>query len=95
MMESTLMTTTETENLSMHTTETQPPDGTDRFPELMVERELVEFLRIPAVSHAEDPHHVVLNLRRARGLPAVHLCRQPLYWKPAIRKWLESQQKVG
>ena len=61
------------------------------FPELMTEPELVQFLRIPEVGKGEDFANVVKNLKRMRGLPCVHICRQPLYPREAIRKWIAEQ----
>jgi len=61
------------------------------WPDLMTESELVEYLRIAEVSKAGNFKHVVANLKRMRDLPCLHLCRQPLYWLPAIRKWLQEQ----
>ena len=69
--------------------------GQNGFPELLTESELIEFLRVPLVSRAENPHHVIEHLRRMRGLPCVHICRQPLFWKPAIRDWLQQQVEAG
>ena len=67
-----------------------PSDG---FPELMTERELVEFLRIPAVSKSDDYGNVISNLKRMRGLPCIHICRQPLYPREAIQLWIKQQTK--
>jgi hypothetical protein len=64
---------------------------TDGFPELMTEQEVVEFLRIPAVSKAGDHKNVIANLKRMRDLPCIHICRQPLYPRAAIRRWIREQ----
>jgi hypothetical protein len=61
------------------------------FPELMTESEVIEFLRIPAVSKADNYSNVVENLRRMRDLPCIHICRQPLYPREAIRAWIQQQ----
>jgi hypothetical protein len=61
------------------------------FPEIMTESELVEFLRIPAVSKAQDFHNVIRNLKRMRDLPCIHICRQPLYPREAVMKWVKEQ----
>ena len=61
------------------------------FPELLTEDELVEFLRIPLVSRTGNHHNVVEHLKRARGLPCLHISKQPLYWLPAIRDWIQQQ----
>jgi len=57
------------------------------FPRLMTETELVHFLRIPDVSQAANPRHVVENLKRFHQLPCIHISRQPLYPLAAVRKW--------
>lgn len=43
---------------------TAPEHQLDVFPELMIENELVEFLRIPEVSNGQDHANVVKNLKR-------------------------------
>ena len=64
-------------------------------PELMTESELIEFLRIPELSDSKDYHNVIENLKRARGLPRIHICRKALYPKKAILEWVERQIGVG
>ena len=71
--------------------EAEPNNLSGNFPELMTEQELVEFLRIPAVSKADDHGNVIANLKRMRDLPCIHICRQPLYPREAIRLWIEQQ----
>ena len=66
-------------------------DNDTFFPELMTESEVIQFLRIPQISKADDYANVVKNLKRMRGLPSVHICRQPLYPREAIRHWIEQQ----
>lgn len=66
-------------------------EQTHEYHNLMTQTDLVAYLRIPEISNAEDPGNVIDNLRRMRGLPVLHLCRQPMYWKPAIDQWIESQ----
>ncbi len=61
------------------------------WPDLMTESELVEYLRIPEVSKAKDYGCVVDNLKRAHGLPCIHIARQPLYPVAAIRRWVEEK----
>ena len=61
------------------------------FPEIMTEAELLHFLRIPDVSRAVDPHHVVENLKRFHQLPCIHISRQPLYPLTAVRRWIEDK----
>ena len=65
------------------------------FPELMTAQELIEFLRIPEVSKSEDYGNVIANLRRMRRLPCIHICRQPLYPREAIRRWIAEQVEKG
>ncbi len=60
------------------------------MPELMTEQELIEYLRIPEISHASDYRNVIANLKRMRHLPRVHLCNKPLYPKTAIDQWLQE-----
>jgi len=61
------------------------------FPDLMTEDELIAYLRIVEVSKAEDPHHAVEHLKRMRGLPCIHVCKQPLYPLVAIRTWIQRE----
>ena len=65
------------------------PDPSD----LMTEAELIRFLRIPEVSKAKDHGSVIENLKRMRGLPCIHISRQPLYPRDAISRWIE--QEIG
>jgi hypothetical protein len=65
------------------------------FPELMTRKELATFLRIHEVSKADSIENVIVNLQRMRDLPVVHISRQPLYWLPAVRDWLDRQVKVS
>ena len=61
------------------------------YPELMTEKELIEYLRIPEVSRAKDYHNVINNLKRFHGLPRIHICGQPLYPRKEIDKWIEQR----
>lgn len=61
----------------------------------MTEDEVIEFLRIPEVSGDFNPHNVIDNLRRARGLPCMHISRQPLYYLPAVHKWIRGEIEKG
>lgn len=61
------------------------------WPDLLTESELVEYLRIADVSRAKNFRYVIDNLKRMRGLPSIHICRQPLYPLSAIRKWVEEK----
>ena len=68
------------------------PDGQYRpCPELMTEKELIDFLRIPEISKAKDFHNVVANLRRFHDLPCIHICGQPLYPREAILEWIRNR----
>ena len=60
-------------------------------PELMTEEELVQFLRIPLISNAQDHHHVIENLKRIHNLPCIHICNKSLYPLNAIRRWIEEK----
>ena len=71
--------------------EAEPDNLSGNFPELMTEQELVEFLRIPEVSKADDHANVIKNLKRMRDLPCIHIARQPLYPLASVRLWIEQQ----
>jgi len=58
---------------------------------LMTQPELVQYLRIPEISKAENYDNVIENLRRFHNLPSVSICRQPLYPKPLVNKWVLEQ----
>jgi hypothetical protein len=75
--------------------ETEHNNFLGSFPELMTEAEVIEYLRIPAVSKSEDYGNVIANLKRMRDLPCIHICRKPLYPREAIRKWIEEQLGKG
>ena len=62
--------------------------------ELLTEEELITYLRIPEVSKATNHHNVIENLKRMHDLPCIHICRQPLYPKKAIRKWIEEKTNL-
>jgi len=63
----------------------------DGFQELMTEQELIQFLRIPLVSRANNHKNVVDNLKRMHDLPCIHICKQPLYPLVAVRRWIEEK----
>jgi hypothetical protein len=73
------------------------PDGNGGFvpcPILMTEPELARLLRIPELNRPADCSVIIANLRRAQGLPCVHISRQPLYPLSSVLKWLdENAQK--
>lgn len=66
-------------------------NNTNGFPELLTEKELIDFLRIPLISKANNRNNVIENLKRMHGLPCIHICRQPLYPLSAIRKWITEK----
>ena len=66
-----------------------------RFPEIMTRSELARYLRIDVASKSQNFDNVIINLQRMRNLPVVHICRQPLYWLPAVRDWLKQQVERG
>jgi hypothetical protein len=65
--------------------------NTVRFPELMTQPELIEYLRIPDVSSAGDYGNVIDNLKRFHGLPCIHISKQPLFPLQAIRHWVQEK----
>ena len=64
---------------------------TDSFRELMTQDELIEFLRIPKISKAEDHNNVISNLKRMHDLPCIHISKQPLYPLVAVRQWIKEK----
>jgi hypothetical protein len=77
---------------------TTPIERDDMFnesTELMLEDELIEFLRIPQISRSKNYHNVVAHLKRHRGLPCIHICRQPLYSKESIRQWIRESAETS
>ena len=63
-------------------------------PDLMTEAELVEYLRIPEVSAANNPRNVIDNLKRAKNLPCIHISNKCLYPRDAVRDWIMQQIKI-
>ena len=61
------------------------------MPELMTENELIDFLRIPEISNAQNLSHVIENLKRMHDLPCVHICRKPLYPLKNVLEWVDQQ----
>ena len=59
-------------------------------PTVMTEDELIRFLRIPEISSAGDYRHVIENLKRAHGLPRIHLCGRTVYLTDSVRQWLQQ-----
>lgn len=66
----------------------KPHKASDTFPELMVQQELIEFLRIPEITRAENYDNVIDNLKRMHGLPCIHICKKPIYPLTAVRDWV-------
>ncbi len=66
------------------------PDGRP-VPNLMTEKEVIEFLRIPEITTATDHHNVIYNLKRYRGLPRIHICRRTLYPRDAVLEWINNE----
>ncbi len=72
------------------------PDGNGGFtpcPELLTEEEVIRFLRIPQVSKSSNYGNVIANLKRMHGLPCIHICKQPLFPRDAILKWVEEKMQ--
>ena len=69
------------------------PLSANSHPDLMTEVELIEYLRIPELSNAKNAHNVIENLKRARGLPVLHICNKALYPLQAVRQWVAEQTK--
>ncbi len=71
------------------------PDQPQTFPDLLTEAELIEYLRIPSITSATNPHNVIEHLKRFRGLPRIHICNKTLYPRRAILDWIENQTRNG
>lgn len=86
MIESKINTTTEIPTILL--------DGDGGFklcPSLLTEDELIRFLRIPEISKARNYHNVIAHLKRFRNLPCIHICRQPLYPREAVLRWITEE----
>ncbi len=64
-------------------------------PTIMIEEELIRFLRIPEISNARSHRNVVENLKRTRGLPRIHLCGKTVYLTDSVKAWLEDHITYG
>ena len=64
-------------------------------PTVMTEEELIQFLRIPEISNATNHRHVIENLKRAHGLPRIHLCGRAVYLTDSVKAWLEKHVVCG
>jgi hypothetical protein len=67
--------------------------GFTPYPDLLTEAELIRLLRISEISKAKNYRNVIASLKRFRGLPCIHVCRQPLYPRDAIMEWVKEQTK--
>lgn len=70
-----------------------PADAPFAHPVLLTEHELINLLRIPEVSGAQDYHNVVENLKRMHDLPCIHISKTPLYPFEAVREWILDKVK--
>ena len=59
--------------------------------DILTEKELITFLRIPEISNSKNYHNVIENLKRIHNLPCIHLCNKSLYPLSAVRRWLEEK----
>ena len=64
-----------------------------QWPDVMTEQELVRYLRISEFRNTGNYKNIIAHLKRYRGLPCIHICRQPLYPLLAIRDWIKDQTK--
>jgi hypothetical protein len=64
-------------------------------PTVMTEEELIQFLRIPEISNASNHRHAIENLKRAHGLPRIHLCGKTVYLADSIKQWLQRHVTYG
>lgn len=62
-------------------------------PELLTEDDVIRLLRIPEVSKAGNYSNVIGNLKRMHDLPCIHICKQPLYPRDAVLKWIEEKMQ--
>ena len=60
------------------------------FPDIMIESELIQYLRIPEISKSNNYHNVIEHLKRFRGLPSFHLCNREVFIRKVIDQWLEE-----
>lgn len=65
------------------------------YPMVMTEEELIRFLRIPEISMAANYRNVIANLKRAPGLPRIHLCGKAVYLTDSVKEWLERHVTCG
>ena len=77
-------------NTEIPTTLPKGNSGFEPCLSLMTEDELIRFLRIPQISKAQNLHNVIAHLKRYRNLPCIHICRQPLYPRQAVLRWIEE-----
>jgi hypothetical protein len=65
------------------------------YPAIMTEEELIQFLRIPEISSAENHRNVIENLKRKHGLPRIHLCGKTVYLTDSVTQWLHGHVTCG
>jgi len=63
-------------------------------PLLLTEAELIQLLRIPEISSANDYHNVIENLKRIHNSPCIHICKKPLFPLEAIRQWILDKAEM-
>ena len=59
--------------------------------EVMTEEELIQFLRIPEVSKANNYKNVVKNLIRFRDLPRIQIGKRLLFPRYAVLEWIKKE----
>ena len=50
---------------------------------------------VPEISNATNHRHVIENLKRAHGLPRIHLCGRAVYLTDSVKAWLEKHVVCG
>jgi len=68
-----------------------PVPFTNGYHDLLTEQELIDFLRIPEVTTAQDYSNVIENLVKMHDLPRIKLCHKRLYPRKAVLQWIEKQ----
>jgi len=68
-----------------------PETHSNSVKDLLTQGELIEYLRIPEISKADNYDNVVDNLKRMHGLPCIHICRKPLYPLDSVRRWIAEK----
>ena len=65
----------------------------DPVKDLMLESELIEYLRISEISKSKNFSNVIENLKRFRGLPRLSLCNKTVFPKESIKEWIKGESK--